>query len=696
MTPQSIRPASLRGMRTRWPLLGLGAILVLAAALGFVNLDREGYSNPYYAAAVRSMLTGWQAFFFASYDAAGFVSVDKPPVGLWIQALSAGVLGYRGWTLLLPQVLAHVAAVALLYHLVARRFGPVAGLLAALVLALTPISVATARNNTMDSLLVLALLLAAWAASIAAERGRLSWLVIAMALVGIGFNIKMLQAYLVLPAVVAVYLVAAALTWKRRLWHVAAAGVVLVAVSLSWGVLVDLTPSGQRPYVGGSRSNSVLELAIGYNGLDRLTGLFGGVTQAPGGDGPGNFQPAPGATLLPMPSGVPSGPGGGAVAPGPGGGGGTVLPGPGGGGGTTVAGIGGELGAPGPLRLFGPELAGQISWVLPFALVGLVPAALRTRPWRLPMEPPAQQLLLWGAWLLAAGTVFSIASFWHPYYLVVLAPAVAALSGIGLVALWRDYREADGPRAWLLPAALAITAALQWLFLTAHPDWAALVGPWVAAGSGVAAVTLILARVRTGSTGRASHFAKAAVVIGLAAVLVAPATWSVITVMSAPGDMLPIAGPRLGELPGMPGTGFGTTDPMGELDHDLLTYLVERRGEADFLFATPSSSSASPYIIATGLPVMAMGGFGGADPILSPAQVAEMVARGEVRFFLLDDLEAFRTPGGPAALPEIPGGDAAGWVRDNCAVVSAEEIGERETDLRSAMPMLLFDCAREG
>ncbi|MDQ4042633.1 MAG: glycosyltransferase family 39 protein, partial [Actinomycetota bacterium] len=324
--------------KTPWHGLALAAILVLSALLNLYNLTGEGYSNDYYAATVKNMLTSWSNFFFVSFDA-GFVSVDKPPLGLWIQAASAYLFGFHGWALLLPQALAGVLSVAVLYHLVRRTFGPVAGLLSALALAVTPISVAVQRNNVMDALLILALLLAAWAFVVAAERGSLRWLLLGAVIVGLGFNIKMLQAFLVLPAFYLLYLLAARASWRRRILHLVVATLALLVVSLSWAVAVDLIPAGERPYVGSSPDDSVLGLVLGYNGFDRLLGI------SSGSDGES------------IPAGAPGGPGGGTM----------------------------ELGDPGPLRLLNGRLAGQASWLLPLAVVGLVAAVWQRRP-RLPLD----------------------------------------------------------------------------------------------------------------------------------------------------------------------------------------------------------------------------------------------------------------------------------------------------------------------
>src|SRR5579883_1799233 len=285
--------ARITDQRWSWQWLGLAGVLIISACLNLLQLSREGYANTYYAAAVKSMLMSWHNFFFVSFDPGGFVTIDKPPLGFWIQTASAKLFGFSGFSILLPEALAGVLSVAVLYRLVARVWGRGAGLLAALFLAVTPISVATNRNNTIDSLLVLAVLLAAWAVMRAVETGRLRWLLLGAVLVGLGFNIKMLEAYLVVPALGLVYLVGARAGWWRRLGHLALDAVVMLSVSLSWAVAVDLIPASARPYVGSSGTNSELNLALGYNGLQRLTGaLFGrsggGTPGSGGGAGGGN------------------------------------------------------------------------------------------------------------------------------------------------------------------------------------------------------------------------------------------------------------------------------------------------------------------------------------------------------------------------------------------------------------------------
>src|SRR5215207_5051280 len=455
--------SSKREMQGKVPghLLLLSAVLVLSAFLDLSRLRSEGYANLYYAATVKDMLASWHNFFFASYDA-GFVSVDKPPLGFWIQAASAYLLGFHGWSILLPQALAGVLSVALLYYLVHRSFGPVAGLLAALALALTPISVATNRHNNLESLLVLTVLLAAWVFILAAETGRLRWLLVGALVVGVGFNIKMLEAFLVLPAFYLLYLVAAPVAWRRRMIHLGLATVVIVAASLPWVVAVDLTPAGQRPYVGSSSFNTVTDLIVGWNGVERVVGNDKGV------------------------------------------------------------------GDPGPLRFLDPQLAGQIGWFLPLAFVGLAVASWQSWKWRpnLPISWQHQALVLWGTWLISLVVFFSVVGDWDPYYLAMLAPAVAALVGAGVVALWDDYRG-QGWRGWLLPLTLVGVASLQLYILSLYPDWSHWLAPTIAILCLAATTSLVAARPKRGL--KVSGYPLAAISVGILSLFLAPSIWAAST-----------------------------------------------------------------------------------------------------------------------------------------------------------------------
>lgn len=647
-----------------WRRVGLGAILVLAGILDAWQLDRQGYGNSYYAAAVRSMLTGWHNFFFNAFDPGGFVAIDKPPLGFWIEAASARLFGFNGISLLLPQAVAGVLSVAVLYRLVARSFGAPAGLFAALALAVTPISVVGNRTNNIDSQLVLVVLLAAWAAIRATETGRLRWLLLTAVLLGLGFNVKMLQAYLVLPSCGLVYALAAPIRLRARIAHLAAATIVLLVASFWWVAAVDLTPAAQRPYVGSSCTNSELNLALGYNGLSRLSrGLF--TTCEASGAGQTSAQSG-GATARQ-----------GAAVPG------GAIPGGGPGG-------AGENGAAEPLRLLNDQLGSQIGWLLPLAAIGLLIAALQTRVrglfdrerFRLALDSRQQSLVLWGMWLLTQGIFFSVAGFFHTYYLVMLAPAVAALGGIGAVALWREYGRADR-RAWLLPAALIGVALVQAHLLSPYPDYSRWLTPPILGLCAVAALALILARQRVHLGGPVILGAATA---GMLSLLGAPITWAAYTAGHASSGALPQAGPpsrngdgrfaAFGRFAGGAVGGIGA--PLDELatpgrdgpgtgqavDRGLLAYLERHQGSTTYLLAVASSMSADPYIIATGKPVMALGGFAGSDQILSLSRLQALIRNHTVRFFQLSAGGGF--PGGiipPAMLQDLPAGIRAQFER---------------------------------
>lgn len=722
-----------------WHRLGLVLILALSALLNSYRLAQIGYANTYYAAAVLSMSQGWHTFFFNSFDPGGFVTVDKPPLGFWVQVLSVKIFGFHGWSILLPEALAGIAAVALLYWLVRRQFGPVAGLVAALVLTVTPISVATNRNNTIDSLLVLTVLAAAWAVSMALERGRnnLGWLLLGAVFVGLGFNIKMLEAYLVLPALWLAYLVAAPPRWFIRVAHLALATIVLLVVSFSWAVAVDLTPADQRPYVGSSQTNSVFELALGYNGLQRLFGrAFGRQTSG--------FDTQSIADLFS--NGQNAGPGG------PGGGG------PGG---------SGETGPKGALRLLNPQLGGQIGWLIPLALVGLIVVAWHLRPRRPFTGFDSRQgaLVIWGMWFLTMATFFSVAGYFHRYYLSMLAPGVAALVGIGLVTLWQGHRyAARWWQGWFLPIALAATAVVQLGILGDYQEWSARLATPIAAACIGAVLVLVILRRADRSRRAVLRVATLAATVGLAALLVVPTVWAGVTVTDGNTGNLPVAGPPergnggfggpgggggnnqngggtrqdnaapgrytvppTGEFPGgarpangggnrqggepgtaptggfpgagreLPGAGAipaanfpadgGMIGGMGA-NAELLRYLQANRGTTRFLVAVPSAMVASSLILETGEPVMALGGFTGSDPILTSDELAALVANNTVRYFLPEG-------GGFGGR----GGDMQ-WVTQHCTAIPAAQWQGTATSTNSGFGrgggQQLYDCAGAG
>src|SRR5438309_4676230 len=610
----NVKPIWRRSLR-----LGLFAVLAAAAALRLWRLSQNGFGNEYYTAGVRSMSLSWHNFFYNAFDPAGFISVDKPPVALWIQVASVKLFGFHALSVLIPQALEGVAAVALLYHLVERRFGPVAGLLAALFLALTPVSVAIDRSSNTDSCLVLVLLLAAWALTHAVEKGSWPLLVLAMALIGLAFNVKMLAAFVVLPTFALVYFVGAPLGWWRRIGHLAVAGVVLAAVSLSWVLAYDLTPPERRPYAGTSDKNSRLELVVGPYGMGRFV-------RAP------EFRSAATASVTPPPLRS------------------TMEA-------ASDASRTRETGprrglsrlfvrAPaGALRLADGQLAGQVGWLLPLAVAGLASGAGCGRIGG-PLFRTHLAVLLWLGWLVTYAVIYSYAGgFSHFYYLATMAPPLAALAGIGLVRSCEFYLR-GGWRALLLPGCLLLTAAWQlyieasamgWRLGEYHPLHLALMGGTLLS-AGV--LLVILASRPLGPLGQAGPSARAlaagAVTIGLAALLVVPSAWALSSVLVPGAGAIPSA--DLGRLVPVAGETPQRIRPVEPYDPSGLVAFLEANHTGErYLLATTTTRLAAPIIIGSGRSVMAMGGFHGLDPILTPVKLAGMVDAGQIRFVMVGD-----------------------------------------------------------
>ncbi len=671
------------GKWTAWPRVlqpvALAIITLISIFMNFYQLGQNGFANLYYASAIRSMLDSWHNFFFVSFDPGGFVTIDKPPLGFWLQAASAKIFGFTPFSIFLPQALAGVLSVLLLYHLVRRHFGVVAGLLAALALAISPISVVTNRNNTIDSTLVLVMLLGAWAVLRAAESGKLRWLLLCAVFVGLGFNIKMLEAYLVVPAYALLYLLAAPKSIWVRIVHLLLAGLLLLTISLSWAVAVDLTPASQRPYVGSSQNNSEISLAIGYNGIQRLLGSIGigggnAGTTTTGGTTTRSFPPTgTGGGTGTFPGGSPPSGTGGNGGP-PQGFGNSGNGGSGGGGGMF------NTGNPGLLRLFNEPLGGQIVWLLPLALLGMLALAWQRRP-QFRENRQQQSLILWGVWLLTMAVFFSVANFFHQYYLSTLAPAICALFGIGVVVMWQDYRR-SGWRGWLLPLALLLTAAEQIHIIMSNPSWGVWLIPVIAIACTVAAIVLIVARLIP-QLRQNSRILVPALCLGLMALMLTSAIWSAVPALENIASNLPVAGPSQQGVAG----GFGgniTTNTA------LISYLEAHQGSATYLVAVSSSNEADFIILTTNKAVMALGGFSGSDPILTTSQLASLVAKGTVRFFLLNG-----SGGGPG------GGQSnlTSWVTQHCTTVSSSQYQSSSTSSGTGGfggASQLYDCKSAG
>ena len=609
------RLAGLRARRAetaRWERPALAGLLLATLLLYVWDLSREGWANTYYAAAVQAGTHSWSAFFFGSLDSSNFITVDKPPFSLWAMELSARVFGLNSWSLLLPQAIAGVLTVLVTYLIVRRWFSAIAALVAGAVLALTPAAALMFRYDNPDAMLTLLLVLGAYALVRAIEAGRTAWLLAAGALIGLAFLTKSLQAFLVLPPFALVWLVAAPGAIGRRLWQMAAAAGTMLVAGGWWVAIVELMPASSRPYIGGSTDNSVLGLIFGYNGLDRLSG----------GGGPG------------------------------GGGGGMGFSG--------SAGIG---------RLFNDQMGGQISWLLPFAAVGLV-AGLWARRGTPRTDRMRAAYLLWGGWALTHALVFSyMTGIVHTYYTVAMAPAVGALVGMGGVELWR-MRERPSTR-WALSLAIAASGVWAYALLERTPDFAPGLSWLVLIASLAAAAVLLVDGARL-----PRRAGLAAVAVAAVALLAGPAAYAMDTAGSTHAGGNPSAGPTVVAAAGGPGGMAMGGGPQGappggavpngvappgaapgrrrggappgraarsrrrrrgrgaSANATLVDFLRAHRGSARWIAATSGAGSAGPLQLAADAPVMSMGGFNGGDPSPTLAEFVALVKSGDLRFYV--------------------------------------------------------------
>ncbi|HBJ2609555.1 dolichyl-phosphate-mannose--protein mannosyltransferase [Clostridium botulinum] len=694
--------------------IALSLILILSLILNLANLNIEGYANQYYAAGVKSMTLSLKNFFFISFDPASFVSIDKPPLGFWIQAIFAKIFGFSGWSIILPQAIAGVVSVGLIYVIVKRSFGTAAGLISAICLAVTPVFVAVSRNNTCDNLLVLTLLLACLVLSKASEKGKLKYLLISLAIIGIGFNIKMLQAYMIIPAIYITYLLSNAVSFKKRIVHLMAGTIILILVSLSWAFIVDLIPEGNRPYVGSSTNNSVMELIIGHNGLERL-GIGSKSTQsggAPGGmdgknqqktDGTssatknknseqtskengqtggetpsidndqmqgqppsmdnGEMQGAPpntqdgGKGNANPPSGDGKGPGGmppgdnGMQKPNGGGMGGTF-------GGQEVASV---------ARLFSNNsLSDQIIWLFPLALFGFIAAAIKEKLNKTFDNKRKLSLVLWSMWLLPEFIYFSFTKgLFHPYYLTMLAPPIAALAGIGIVSMWELYNE-EGWKSWILPVGLIADGLTQILILSYYyniSNTAKILTTTVAVLCIVSSIILAIVNLRKNKKDilkfKNIKFKKSLVTIALMGLLITPLVCSATTIFYPMSGTFPSAGLSL--MTNKQKDGFNMGDPNSG-NTKLIEFLKSHKTNEKYLLVTSSTNGyASDIIINTGESIMALGGFFGTDKVITLDEFKKLVNNGEVRYVMVGGM------GGNSS------SDIMNWVKENGKVVSESE-----------------------
>jgi 4-amino-4-deoxy-L-arabinose transferase-like glycosyltransferase len=720
-----------------WARPSVWAVLILAGFLYSWDLSRNGNANTFYAAAVLSGTESWKAFFFGSLDSASFITVDKPPFAFWAMGISARIFGFNSWSLLLPQAAEGVAAVAVVYAAVRRsvagltgeRGAYAAGLIAALGLTLTPVVVAIDRDDNPDTMLTLLLALGAWGVLESLRAGRpdrdperegkghpLAWLMLSAVAFGLAFNTKMLEGFIPLPAVAVVYMAAANGGLRARIGRLLAASGVLAVITLSWMTIVDLIPKSSRPYVSGSGNDTVWNLAVDYNGFGRLTGnnSFG---RAFDGTGPTPVTgPATGA-----------GPGAGTGTAGGFGGGFGGGRGGGGGGGTNASelahragGFGGFGGQAGIGRIFAATLGGQVSWLIPFALIALIGTLILLG--RRPRTDLARtSVLVWGGWLLLEFLVLSFQQgIQHSYYTSAMAPPIAALTGIGAVAFYQAYRRRSG---WglLLPLAIGVTGVWSFVLLRRTPTW----NPWlswtVLGATVVAVLALAFGWLRgryPAAGGQSRRLLVVSGVAGMIAVLAGPAAYAVTPLLTTIAGVNPVAGPSagggfggfgipagvlrdfadLGARGGFGGGEFGAGESGrgefgaggpgaagrgggggragavgGAVSTKMIAYLEAHRDGATWLVAVRGSDSAAAIILRSGgIPVMAMGGFSGTDPAPTLAQLQQYVAEGKLHYVLIGGAGGIGGFGGGAA------GTASSvnsWVEQNCTAVPASAYG---------------------
>ncbi len=574
-------------------------ILLLTAMLTLSKLSYQGLGNQYYTAAVKSMLSSWHNFFFVSFDKGGFITVDKPPLGLWLQCLSALIFGVHGWSVILPEALCSIASVAVLYHIVKKSWGELTALLAALFMALTPIFIAVSRTNNVDPALVLVCLLALWALMTAAEKGSLKGLILSMALIGIGFNIKMLQAYMFLPAIYLVYYYSGE-TKKSKRAHLLIATAALAVISLSWCAAVDLTPAADRPYVGSSDSNSELDLALGYNGILRIL-------------------PAQQMSFQSMDQAI------------------TFVP--------------NEGANAGLFRFFNAEMAGQASWLLPLAVFGIIALLIRRyREDKTDHTFVTRQLLLWGSLFVPMFIYFSISGHVHRYYLIMFAPCLAALAAIAVTEYFKYFKcgwdtEENIWHNVMLPLSLIVTAGVQvFVLLAYYGQFAGVLVPVIAAATLAAVGLFIAAKYLTKYLKVITGFALALALVGL---LAAPAYWTLVSIHDTANVITPFGGPREVSSPTNNGIRIKTDDKLswnnkwstgGDMNGDLiplnmLNYMMAHDNGSRFLFAVPSAMYAASTMLDNDVSIMPLGGFFGFDNPITTDQFAQLVQKGELQYF---------------------------------------------------------------
>jgi 4-amino-4-deoxy-L-arabinose transferase-like glycosyltransferase len=573
----------------------LAALLVLAAVLNLWALDQNGWANDYYSAAVRSMASSWHNFLYESFDPSGVMTVDKPPLSLWVQALSVKAFGFSSLAILVPQALMGMASVALVYDLTRRRFGRVGGAVAGLVLALTPMTVAISRHNNPDALLVLLSVAALWFVVRAFEDGRTKWIVWAGVMVGLAFETKMLVALMVVPGIVAAWLWVAPRGRMKAIRQLLAGGAAMVVVGGAWPLLMALTPASDRPWISGTSDNSIWSLIFGYNGVGRIDGQAGGPQAFGGGGGGGQFG-----------------------------------------------------GSTGPLRLLNQAMGGQAGWLLGVALVGGAGILISTRLKR--SDARTGWLIAMGGAFLTTAVVFSFAQgIFHPYYVSLLAPFIGALVG----ATAAHLLSGDNVAKVLAPIAVAVGVLTEIAVLkngSGGLDW--LTGALVFVGVAAVGGLMFVAAKRVRATILAvtlgalliAPAAWSVQTLGHATSGTFPAGGSATASFGGGGGGPGGGGFRGGagfgpggpggmRAGGPPGGGFGGGGIGGE-GQSLTQVLNYVKAHGGGTIGVSSQTAASASVISSGADVAGLGGFSGRESEVSVQWLAQAVKDGQIRWVL--------------------------------------------------------------
>ncbi|MEA3184088.1 MAG: hypothetical protein QOJ74_565, partial [Ilumatobacteraceae bacterium] len=597
-------------VRARWERPALITLLGASAVMFLWGLGASGWANSFYSAAAQAGSQSWKAWFFGSSDAANAITVDKPPASLWVMGLSVRMFGLSSWSLLVPQALMGVATVGVVYASVRRRFTAMAALLAGVVMATTPVAALMFRFNNPDAMLTLLMALAAYTTMRGIEDGRRRWIVLTGALLGFGFLTKQLQVLLVVPPLALAYLIAAPQRLRRRLGDVLIGGGAMAAAAGWWLAVVELTPASSRPFIGGSQNNNIWDLTFGYNGFGRLTGNETGSIGT------------------------------------------------------------GMWGKTGITRMFDGVIGGQIAWLIPAALIFSVAALWLTRRAGRTDHTRAM-VIVWGGWLLVTGLVFSfMQGIFHEYYTVALAPAIAVLIGVGADLLWRNRRSTSA--RVVLATAVVVTVVWSSRLLARAVGWNAWLGTAIVVGGVIAALALLI------GTRLSPRLLTAAAVAAAIVSLAGPTAWALQTVSTPHSGSIVTAGPAVqggrggpgGRFPGggqrpvggrnggFPGGGNGGQGPAGQPpgaavpggtngggrgggllnatapSAAVVTALLQNNDQYTWVAAAIGSNEASGFQLATGKPVMAVGGFNGSDPSPTLAQFQQYVANGQIHYFI--------------------------------------------------------------